>query len=141
MKPLLYIQAIDLDKMNVKAHEQIITSSLHLGDLYELEEGINKLRSINPNNDILSIVENKWIKVKALKNEARVLFKQMHMKEAIGKINSALMIATASEHFSSLKVDYMIEEKKHHNVSKSLKFNYFFVHLYISVNKYSFRQC
>lgn len=110
-------KAIKLDKLNERAHEQIITASLYMGDLYELEEGINKLQSINPTNEILGKVKKKCTALKVLTNEAKISFKEKQIKDAIEKINKVLGIATASEHFSSLKVEYMIAEKKQNEVS------------------------
>lgn len=109
-------RVINLDRMNEKAHEKVIKCCLNLGYLDELEVGINKLKAINPQNDIIKISIKKSWTLRTLKTEAESRARERKFKEAIEKLDEALCIATACEHFNSLIVQYGYAEKNQKKV-------------------------
>lgn len=109
-------KAIELERNNVQAHEQVIASCLHLGFLDQLKEEIDKLGAINSNNDTLQTSKIKWRNLSTLKSEAESYAKDKKFKEAIEKLNQALRIATASAHFMSLISQYENAEENQKEV-------------------------
>lgn len=109
-------KAIELDRSNETAYEQIATVYLYYGELNELEKTLAELKSINPNNEIIITAENYCNRLRTLTKEAEICSIQKNFIEAIIKINTALEMAKFSEYFSSLKNHYMIEERKQNEV-------------------------
>lgn len=115
------------EEIIIEANKHMLKAYLHLGDFYKLEEGINILKLLDPDNELVNYVENKFTQLKTLKMEAKIYFKKKWFVEAIEKINSALKIATACEHFHDMKTEYMVEEKLQNDVSKAMRYE---LHIY-----------
>lgn len=109
-------KAIQFNPYNETSYILKIQVSLHLGDLDGLEEGINDLKLTYPNNKTIKSAEQDIITIKTFIKQANKFAIKKKYDEAVKQINSALQIATSCKYLSSLKNQYMIDEKDQNEV-------------------------
>lgn len=104
-------KAIKFNAYNEIAYVLKIRACLHLGDLDGLAEGINELKLNFPKNNYIKASKKDKIKLENLVKNAKKFSIQKKYDESVKQIDLALQIATSSKYLSSLKNQYMIEEK------------------------------
>lgn len=104
-------KAINFNSYNEIANVLKVSVCLHLGDLDGLAEGINELKLNFPKNENIKIAKENIIRLEILEKNAKKFSIQKKYDESVKQINLALQIATSSKYLSSLKNQYMIDEK------------------------------
>lgn len=104
-------KAIKFNAYNEIAYVLKIRACLHLGDLDGLAEGIKELKLNFPKNNYIKASKIDKIKLETLVKNAKKFSIQKKYDESVKQIDLALQIATSSKYLSSLKNQYMIEEK------------------------------